>query len=166
MLAAERRTTFVLPVNQYLLRARDGPGTVVAKKQVHTQRYTQRRKLVAGLRWKPSSADSKTCVCGFFFSGFTFFSPWSWLHKSEDLLWKLRPREGTWLATITQQRLAPQPGLESPGLRAPARTCQVSAPVSSCVLRFGSVSLQHRLDRLRFSGKGPCGHLEDRTVSG
>lgn len=67
MLAAERRTTFVPPVNQYLLRARDGPGSVDAQKQVHTHIYTQRRKLVAALRLKPSSADSKTCVCGFFF---------------------------------------------------------------------------------------------------
>ena len=67
MLAAERRTTFVLLVNQYLLSARDGPGSVGAQKQVHTHIYTQRRKLVAGLRLKSSSADSKTCVCVFFF---------------------------------------------------------------------------------------------------
>ena len=42
MLAAEKRTTFVLLVNQCLSTAHDGPGSVDAQKQVYTHILTHR----------------------------------------------------------------------------------------------------------------------------
>lgn len=36
VLAAKGRTTFILSVHQYLLGARDGPGSVNVQKQLHS----------------------------------------------------------------------------------------------------------------------------------
>lgn len=77
------------------------------KTGIYIYTHSQRQKLMTEL--------IETYVCLFsnlfiFFLDAHFFHPWSWLHKPEEKLWKPRRREGTQLATITQQSLAPKWG--------------------------------------------------------